>query len=241
MDRFSEARARLRRGELRGSELLGWLAADEPPARDAALEALLGVAAPEHGGASPGPELIGYIPSGVAPIVRAVLDVPVVPDDVFVDVGAGLGKVAMTVHLLSGARAIGVELDAALARRAQARADELGLADVSFVAGDARAADLADGTVFYLYLPCTGSALASVMERLRAVAERRAIVVCALGLDLGAFDWLTPRATDAFWLSIYDGRCPGAQDRVRRAVTMDLRAAEAVAGERAQATRPPPR
>jgi hypothetical protein len=64
--------------------------------------------------------------------------------------------------------------------------------------------------VFFLYLPFTGAVLRTVLERLHGIARRRDIVVCTLGLDLPKSPWLTPRETDAFWLSIYDG-CPHAR------------------------------
>ena len=85
---------------------------------------------------------------------------------------------------------------------------------MSFTCGEARHADLDDGTVFFLYAPFTGPVLAEVMDRLEIVARRRAIVICALGLDLPPrARWLRPRPTDAFWLTIYDAALPGAAPR----------------------------
>ena len=51
--------------------------------------------------------------------------------------GAGLGKAAMAVHLLTGARARGIELQPELVAAARAQARELGLDGVSFVETDA--------------------------------------------------------------------------------------------------------
>ena len=167
-----DPRERVRRGGLRGAELLAWLGEHGPPARDAAIEELLGIARPP---ATPalGEHRMPYMPSAVAPIVRAVLDVPITAGDVFVDLGAGLGKAAMAVHLLTGARARGIELQPELVAAARAQARELGLDGVSFVETDALDADLDDATVVFLYLPFTGDVLAGVLRRIEAVARRR--------------------------------------------------------------------
>lgn len=231
---YASARARIRDGGLRGAELLAWLAAHPPEQRDAAAEGLLGIAHRPPSRAPLGADLVDYIPSGVAPVVRAVLDAPVTPDDVFVDLGAGLGKVAMLVHLLSGARARAIELQPELVAAGRAAAADLGLDGVSFHESDARDADLSDATIVYLYLPFTGAPLAAVMQRLQAIARRRALVVCTLGLDLRAYDeWLAPRATEEFWLSLYDSRFPGAAPRSPRRPAPLGPAAEDIAAERA--------
>jgi hypothetical protein len=222
-----DARARVRAGGLRGNELLAWLATHAPDERDAALERLLGVAQT----ATPRPrgeDRMPYMPSAIAPVVRTVLDVPVTRDDVFVDLGAGLGKVTMAVHLLTGARTRGVELQPELVAQGRAQALDLELHDVAFDEADAVDADLGDATVVFLYLPFTGAVLARVMQRLEDVARRRDLVICTLGLDLRGFAWLRERPSDEFWLSIYDTRIPGA--RARPAATSGLAdAGEAIA------------
>lgn len=240
-DSFSAERRRIRSGGLRGAELLAWLVAMPPDERDDRVEELLGIRHEPHQPSgqrsSVDGDFVPYTPSGIAPVVRAVFDVPVTSRDVFIDLGSGLGKVAMAVHLLSGARTRGVEMDPDLATRARSSAARLGLDDVSFVTADARDADVHDGTVFFLYLPFTGAVLAAVMDRLRAVAEERSIVVCALGFDLRGVEWLSARETDAFWLSIYDSRPGNARPRVESPLPL-AGAAEAIALERALATEP---
>ena len=196
------------------ADLLVWLASISPPQRDAAIEAHLGIAG-STSSSPPGEHLIGYHPSGVAAIVRALIEVPVTEDDVVVDIGAGLGKVVLLTRLLTEATVRGIELQRPLVTRAREAARRLSL-EVELSVADARDADL-DGTVFFLYLPFTGPVLVQWLERLRRVAERRAIVVCTLGLDLDrAAPWLTRRAIDSFWLSVYDSVVPGVVARAPR-------------------------
>jgi hypothetical protein len=216
---------------LRGADLVAWLAAHPAADRDDAIERFLGIRHPPAPTTRPDADTIGYAPSGIAPIVRAVLDVPITRDDVLVDLGSGLGKVAFAVHLLTGARTLGVERRSDLVSRARAVAGRLALEDVTFVEGDARDADFGAATVFFLYLPFTGDVLASVMRRFRAVAERREVVICSLGLDLRGWDFVVERATQEFWLSIYDGRIPGAAPRAPRAAVELGEAGERVARE----------
>lgn len=73
-----------------------------------------------------------------------------------------------------------------------------------------------------------------MLLRLKGVASRRAIVVCSLGLDLdGEAPWLSRRAIDSFWLTIYDSVMPDVPPRPKRDAPLMLdRAVEAVAFER---------
>lgn len=209
--------------------MLSAIAALPPGERDAALEEQLGIAGPVPSTA-PGPERIGYLPGSVASIVRSLIEVPVVADDVVIDIGSGLGKVVMVARMLTGAAARGVELQRGLVERSRQAAERLGL-DVSFVCGDAVDVDLSDGTVFFLYLPFTGRVMRRVVERLRDVAEAHAIVVCCLGFDLEE-PWLRPRrAVDAFWLTIYDSVLPNVPPRGEKHATFAPEA-RAIAHER---------
>ncbi|HXN30460.1 MAG TPA: class I SAM-dependent methyltransferase [Polyangiaceae bacterium] len=216
-----------------GSDLLAWLASLPPSGRDAAIEEHFGIAPSVPPATPPGEHLIGYHPSGVAAIVHALMAVPVSADDVFVDLGSGLGKVVLLAALLTGATARGIELQPALVERARESATRLGV-NARFHVGDVREADLDDGTVFFLYAPFTGPVLAAAMDRLRAVAERRAIVVCALGIDLDrSAPWLVRRAIHSFWLAIYDSRVPGVGPRRVTGCPAFSRQADAIASERA--------
>jgi len=201
---LASLREAIRDGGLRGSALLAQIERREEARRDGWVEALLGIDAPIERAAIADRELIAYQPSGVGAVLALIRDVPIGAGDVFVDIGSGLGKVTMLVHLLTGARALGLERDAALVARARERAKAFGLAGgVSYAHGDARDA-VPEGSVYFMYAPVTGSALERVMARLDTATRGRAVAVCTLGLDLARFRWLSERASDDLFVSVYD-------------------------------------
>jgi len=69
-------------------------------------------------------------------------------DDVFYDLGAGLGNVAILANLLTGVTTKGIEIEPAYCAYAEACAERLGLSNIGFISADAREVDSADGTVF---------------------------------------------------------------------------------------------
>ncbi len=133
--------------------------------------------------------------------VRALLDlvdhVPLEQDDCFCDLGAGLGRAAIVVHWLTGAPALGIEIQPDYSAYARRLAASLGLKRVTFVQADAREADLSAGTVFYLFTPFKGRILRTVLDRLHAQAQQRTITVCTYGavsLIVAREPWLRPLA-----------------------------------------------
>jgi SAM-dependent methyltransferase len=202
-------------GALRGPALLELLLSLPVRDRDVWVDEVLGLeeAPPDV------PDLprgsVPYLPAGVDEIVAMVLEAPVQADDEFVDLGSGLGRAAILTHLLTGARACGVEIQEPLVRDARALTAALNLAGVSFV--HASAADVVpDGSIFFLYAPCNGEMLAAVLRRVEAVARRRPIVVCAVGLEFRDVPWLRPRKTSNVSLAVYDSHVPGVPGHGRR-------------------------
>lgn len=126
-------------------------------------------------------EMIAYQPTPVRHVLRLLKLAGSSREDVFVDLGAGMGHVPLLVSMLTGARSVGIEIEAAYVASAGECARGLRLGGVSFVAADAREADLSTGTVFYLYSPFTGSILDQVMGSLRRQSLDRSIRVCSLG------------------------------------------------------------
>jgi SAM-dependent methyltransferase len=120
---------------------------------------------------------------------------PFTTADCFVDLGSGLGQVVLLVHLLTGVRSRGIEVEPVYCAYAQTRATELGLTDVHFINADACEADLRAGTVFFLFTPFIGAVLQRVIDRLHDVAHSHAITVAAYGAcarTLAAQPWLAP-------------------------------------------------
>ena len=114
-------------------------------------------------------------------------------DDVFYDLGSGLGHVPILVNLLSGVRAKGVEFEPAYCDYATACATELNLPGVQFINADARSADYSDGTVFFMYTPFEGGMLLDVLEMLRLASRSRNITILTYGpctVEVARQSWL---------------------------------------------------
>jgi len=210
--RASQARAEIESGALRGVALLERLLNVPFFDRDAWVQELLGIDDPPFDIPDLPRGSVPYLPSGVEEIVAMVREVPVRSDDQIMDLGSGLGRVVLLAHLLSGARACGVEIQEPLVQRARACAAELALNGVSFVHANDADTEL-DGSIFFLYAPCNGQMLARLLHRLEGVARRRAIVVCAVGLKFPDVPWLVPRPTSCVSLTVYDSHVPGVPRR----------------------------
>jgi SAM-dependent methyltransferase len=208
--RARAARAGVQSGALRGGRLLELLQSVPFLDRDAWTDELLGFDGVPRDIADLPRGAVPYLPCGVDEILAVVREAPVGPDDELVDLGSGLGRVAILVHLLAGARTCGVELQEPLVRAARDRCAALGLTEVSFVHADAAEAEL-DGSIFFLYAPFNGQLLAAVLRRVEEVARRRRVVVCAVGLELAEVDWLRLRESSLAALALYDSGAPIAR------------------------------
>lgn len=138
-------------------------------------------------------DMIPYEPTPVRAVLALVDQMPLPANEVFYDLGAGLGHVAILVNLLTGATARGVEIEAAYCQHAQRCAEELGLTTVHFLNGDARQVDYTDGKVFFLYTPFTGKVLDAVLAALACQARHRPITLCTYGactFEVAAQPWL---------------------------------------------------
>lgn len=163
------------------------------------LDALLGdvfaFAEPGDAIAPLDPDMVFYQPTPVRHVFDLVKRASMADDDVFVDLGSGLGHVPMLVSMLTGARCIGVEREHVYVHGARRSAEALRLDNVSFVAQDVREADLSSGTTFYLYTPFTGAILRDVLGRLRRESLSRPIRLITFGpctAVVAAEHWLRP-------------------------------------------------
>jgi hypothetical protein len=129
----------------------------------------------------PEAEMVWYQKTPGKVLFEVVNAIRVGENDVFYDLGSGLGQVPLLVHLLTGVVAKGVEFEPAYVRYSERCARELGLTKVSFLSEDVRHADLSDGTLFFLYTPFTGKMLETVLEKLREVSERHPICILTYG------------------------------------------------------------
>jgi hypothetical protein len=151
-------------------------------------------------------EMVAYQPTPARHIFSLLAQAPLGADDVLVDLGSGLGHVPLLAAICTEANAIGIEREPAYVASARAAADALQLSKVRFECSDARAADLAHGTIFYLYTPFSGALLQSVLDALQCEAAQRAIRVAAHGpcvAALAAQPWLqaiTPPHADRITL-----------------------------------------
>jgi SAM-dependent methyltransferase len=144
-----------------------------------------------------GPELpracVPYMPCSVEILLRMVDDAKVHSADVFVDIGSGLGRAVLLMQFLTGASAIGLEIQPALVRASRELATSLKTSRISVVEGDAAilTGSMTIGSVFFLYCPFSGERLERALDGLESIARTRQIRVCCVGLPLLSRPWLT--------------------------------------------------
>jgi hypothetical protein len=161
--------------------------------RDELMSGVLQLPEPSEPNLQPSPEMVPYQPTPVRHILHLIAAALIAEDDVFVDLGSGLGHVPLMVSMITGAQSVGIEMQAAYVVSARECAQSLQLSRVQFIAQDARDADLSRGSVFYLYSPFKGSILADVLGALRRESMHRSIKICSLGP-------CTHRVSDETWL-----------------------------------------
>jgi precorrin-6B methylase 2 len=155
--------------------------------------------------------MVRYEPTPASVILELTERVEFSEQDIFYDLGAGLGKVTVLVHLLSGARAVGVEYQPDFCTYAEKQADRLGLTAVKYLNMDARHASYTDATVFFLFNPFGGRIFDGVLERLRLEAQKRELLICSYGSSsepLSELAWLekvSPVGEDEMALAIFHG------------------------------------
>lgn len=194
-------------GQVSPEEFRSWLAALPEAAWDSALDELLELD-PFVPDASELPA--GCVPYLAAP-VRSLLrltDVVALDDSkTFVDVGCGVGRAAMMVHLLSGATALGVDIQAHLVALGAAVTQRLSLSRVMFTCGDAcDPGALPMGDVYFMYCPFDAERVRRVLAILDERARARRIVVGCLQLRLPDCEWFEPVPSGCAELCVYRSR-----------------------------------
>jgi Histone methylation protein DOT1 len=177
---------------------------------DEIVSGILQLRRPEESGLLPSPEMVFYQPTPVRHILDLIAACNFCRGDIFVDLGSGLGHVPLLVSILTGARTLGVEIQADYVVNAQDCAEGLNLSSARFVDEDARRADISTGTVFYLFSPFTGSILSDVLDRLHRESKDRQIKICSLGpctRTLQRQAWLTAnRKPDTERITLFQSR-----------------------------------
>jgi SAM-dependent methyltransferase len=208
---FQRLRADIRRGGCTGTALKGlideYVGCDPSSSRqqdeigydslDMFINGLLLIQAVPTETKAKEPEMVSYQQTPARIIFELVEKAHLTGEDVFFDLGSGLGQVPILVNLLSGATAKGIEFEPAYCDYARACAADLNLPGVEFINADARTADYAEGTVFFMYTPFEGSILQEVLEKLRGESRRRRIRLFTYGP-------CTPHVSRQRWLKWVD-------------------------------------
>lgn len=163
-----------------------------PSERDAWLDSVLGLdELPDDDPALPR-GCVPYLPCSVDALLRLVEHAEVRSSDVFVDIGAGHGRAALLVHLLTGASAIGIEIQPSLVRASRALSARLHLERFSVIEGDAAVLtrSVSTGSVFFLYCPFGGDRLEKVLSDLELIARTKRIRLCCVDLPIAPRPWL---------------------------------------------------
>lgn len=190
-----EVRASITQGTTDPLQFRAALTNVSPLDRDAWIDAVLGL----NEVLDDGPELpkgcVPYLPCAVDGLRRIAELMPVRATDVFVDIGSGVGRAAAVMHLLTGASAMGIEVQSGHVHAARDMVKRLRLSNVTFVQRDAAllGPELATGTVFFLYCPFSGERLEQFLANLEGLAQTRPISICAVDLPLPACSWLERR------------------------------------------------
>jgi SAM-dependent methyltransferase len=130
-------------------------------------------------------------------------------EDVFFDLGSGLGQVSILVSLLTGVAVKGIEFEPAFCNYAKDCAAELNLSNITFINIDARNADYAEGSVFFMFTPFKGEMMQEVLEALRKQALQRRITVITYGpctTQVALQNWLdcvSPNNNNVYKLSVF--------------------------------------
>jgi len=155
-------------------------------------------------------EMVYYQKTPARVIFEMVEKVHFTSNDVFFDLGSGLGQVAILVNLLTWVKAIGVEFEPSFSEYAQNCAAGLNITGVTFLNVDACEADYSEGTVFFMFTPFTEKMLQEVLELLKKESLLRKIKIITYGpctALVASQSWLagaTRRSNDVYKLAFFN-------------------------------------
>ncbi|MDR6568976.1 hypothetical protein [Chitinophaga ginsengisegetis] len=156
------------------------------------------------------PEMVYYQKTPARIVFELAEKTHFVKEDIFFDIGAGLGQVAILVHLLTGIPTRGIELEPAFCDYAGDCAAALCLPDVIFTNVDAREADYSEGTVFFMFTPFRGEIMQEVLAILKKESLQRKIRIITYGpctARVALESWLyfaTPEDDNMYKLAVFN-------------------------------------
>jgi hypothetical protein len=127
------------------------------------------------------PEMVYYQKTPARRVFELAETIQLVKEDVFFDLGSGLGQVAILINLLTGVKVKGIEYEPAFCAYARHSAIELNLSAIEFINADARKTNYAEGTIFFMFTPFTGEIMQEVLEILRKESLQRKIKIISYG------------------------------------------------------------
>lgn len=95
------------------------------------------------------------------------------PEDIFYDIGCGMGRIVCALARKPLRKCVGVELSNRLCEVARQNAANLRRrkAPIEIVSGDAATADLSDGTIYFMFNPFGAATLRDTLENIRNSLE----------------------------------------------------------------------
>jgi SAM-dependent methyltransferase len=130
---------------------------------------------------TPKPEMVFYQQTPARIIFEMAERAKLTPNNVFFDIGSGLGQVPILINLLTGSKARGIEYEPAYCDYAAACAAALNLSEVAFINTQAQNGDYSEGAVFFMYTPFEGLMLKQMMNVLKKESLKRPIRIFTYG------------------------------------------------------------
>ncbi len=147
-----------------------------------------------------------YVAMPLRKVLEAVRLLDLRSEDVFWDLGCGIGRVLIIAKLASPAKVCGIEFEPRLCRAAYVNIASMRV-DATIVEGDATTYDYGDATAFMMFYPVAGELVTALLARLQECAARRPIRIAAWGPSnavLSQQAWLKGPAEPSAGLSRYD-------------------------------------
>ncbi len=141
------------------------------------------------------PDMVYYQKTPAKIVLELVEKSHISREDVFVDLGSGLGQVVILVNLLTGIKSHGIEFEPAFYDYALDKTSALHLPGVTFTRDDARNADYSMGNVFFMFTPFRGKILVDVLDSLKQESRKRKITIVSYGpctAEIAIQNWLNP-------------------------------------------------